>query len=369
MKHDDERERETAACSETASQSKRRRTGAGRASMRHEFMELFRDTRLEPSGGASAGAAAPKRPDALEDAGAAQGPVSVQEPRWQPESRAVPAAAAGPSRFLRRFLQQAAPAPEPARSGLTALDRCLGGGFGYGLHLVAGAAGSGKTAFLESLAWENVGNHRPCLYYALRPGGLDVWERLIATLGALLDGPGIAPAALRGRDLVPEDVETLSRLDAALQASVLPYLSIVDAAPGSISSLSAFVEGVRSHSQEAAEEHGRLPVVLVDDLDALLTLTGSRSPLNVLSRLDTALATDSIPGLLAAGPGSIFPVAVDRLPVRTVIALSPVAAGPGGVSGHVDLEVRRNSATGWTGAVPLLLDPLSGFFAEAAPAG
>ena len=49
--------------------------------------------------------------------------------------------------------------------------------------------------------------------------------------------------------------------------------------------------------------------------------------------------------------------------MRTVIALAPDA---GAGSGRVDLEVRKNLATGWTGTVPLLLDPLSGLFAEAA---
>jgi hypothetical protein len=104
-------------------------------------------------------------------------------------------------------------------------------------------------------------------------------------------------------------------------------------------------------------------LVLIDDLDRLVATTGARAPAHVLSRLDTALAADSIPGLLAAGWDSVAPASVDRLPVRTVIALAPDA---GAGSGRVDLEVRKNLATGWTGTVPLLLDPLSGLFAEAA---
>jgi hypothetical protein len=338
--------------------------------MRNEFMELFRDTRLPPPEDVELDATAPAEQAPLEGPDVPGRAGAPEAPAHRLETRGVPvAAAAEPSRFLRRFLQQAAPEPEPARSGLAALDDYLGGGFGYGLHLVVGAPGSGKTAFLESLAWEAVGSRRPSLYYALKPGSLEVWERLIATLGAILREPGITRAALRGRDLHPEDVETLARLDAALQASVLPYLSIVDAAPGSVSNLSTFVEGVRSHGQEAAEQHGRLPLVLVDDLDELTALTGSRSPVDVLSRLDAALAADSIPGLLAAGSQGIFATAVDRLPVRTVVALTPVVGGPGGGNGRVDLDVRKNSATGWTGTVPLLLDPSSGLFAEAAPAG
>jgi DnaB-like helicase C terminal domain len=351
MEHEDERMRGSKACPERLQQGWRQKRSAARASMRHEFMELFRDTRLPPPEDATTDEDAP------------------QAPERSLEARTVPTAAATePSRFLRRFLQHAAPSPEPARSGLAVLDDHLGGGFDSGLHLIVGPPGSGKTAFLESLAWEAVGDRRPSLYYALKPGSLEVWERLIATLGSILEGPGITPAALRGRDLPPEDVETLARLDAALQASVLPYLSLVDAAPGSVGKLSAFVEGVRSHCQEITEQHGRLPLVLVDDLDRLIVLTRTRSPVQVLSRLDAALAADSMPGLLAVGSEGVFSTVVDRLPVRTIVALTAVTAGPSGRNGRVDLEVRKNSATGWTGTVPLLLDPSSGLFAEAAPA-
>ena len=354
MRHDDERKREGEACPETPQEGRRPERGAGRASMRHEFMELFRDTRLHPPG---------------EGPGHQSGGEAVLAPTPRPEAPILPeATVAEPSRFLRRFLQHAAPSPEPARSGLAALDGHLGGGFGQGLHLIIGGTGAGKTAFLEALAWEAVGSRRPCLYYALKPGSLEVWERLIATLGTILEEPAIAPAAMRGLDLAPEDVETLARLDAALQASVLPFLSLIDAAPGSTSNLSAFVEGLRAHCQESAEQHGRLPLVLVDDLDRLVTITGSRAPVHVLSRLDAALAADSIPGLLAAGWDSVAPASVDRLPVRTVVALAR-AAGPGGSNGRVDLEVRKNLATGWTGTIPLLLDQSSGLFAEAGPLG
>ena len=356
MKHDDEPKREGDACPETPPQGKRHKRGAPRPSMRHEFMELFRDTRLSP----------------LDEAPASEAAAPAEPARKREARRVGGATPTEPSRFLRRFLQQAAPSPELAGSGLAVLDEHLGGGFSSGLHLVVGARGSGKTAFLESLAWEAVGSHRPSLYYALKPGSLEVWERLIAALGTILEGPGITPAALRGRDLTSDDVQTLARLDAALQASVLPYLSLVDAAPGSVANLTSFVEGLRSHSQEAAQQHGRLPIVLIDDLDRLVALTGSRSPLHVLSRLDAALSADCIPGLLAAGSDGVLPAAVDRLPVRTVVALTQVSVGsgqqlPGGGGGRVNLEVMKNSTTGWTGTVPLLLDPSSGLFAEAGP--
>jgi hypothetical protein len=304
-------------------------------------MELFRDTRLDPPGGLPrAGEAAPDRaaPDPAGDSAT-------------PE----------PSRFLRRFLQQSAPSPEPARSGLACLDRYLGGGFSSGLHLVLGEQAAAGTAFLESLAWEAVGNRRPALYYAFKSGSLEVWERLMATLVAITDGDGIIPSALRGADLVPSEKEALHRLDSQLQSSVLPYLSLLDRATGPGADLSGFIDRLHSRGQEAAERHGRLPLVLVDDLEELTAISGSRSPLHLLSRLDAALAADSLPGVLAAGPDGALLRQVNQLPVRSVMALVEPA---GGGTERVELEVLKNTATGWTGSVQLLLDPGSGLFAE-----
>jgi len=338
------------ASGETAPAVSRGKGAGGPTAMRDEFLALFRDTRLHPPSGKTASP-----------------PESTPENTSRERIPSLPASE--PSRFLRRFLQQAAPMPEPASSGLAGLDDRLGGGLGYGLHLVLGAPGAGKTAFLESLAWEAVAGQRPGLYYALKTGSLRVWERLIATLGTILDGPAITPSALRGQELAPEDAETLGRLDAALQASVLPYLSLIDAAPASTGSLSAFVEDVRSRGQEAGEQHGRLPLVLVDDLEALVTLTGSRSPLHLLSRINDALVGDSMPGLLACAPASPLFAELERLPVQTVLALMPVLPSTTATSERVDLEVRKNAATGWTGTVPLLLDPWSGLFAEPGAGG
>ncbi len=314
--------------------------GAGRASMRDEFLALFRDTRLSPPGGETVSPGKDSAPPAPE-----------------------------PSRFLRRYLQQTAPPPEPAASGLTGLDDHLGGGFGFGLHLVLGAPGSGKTAFLESLAWEAVAGRRPTLYYALKTGSLRAWERLIATLGTILDGPAITPSELRGQGLVPTDMQILNRLDGALQAAVLPYVSLIDPSPAHAGSLGAFIEDVRSRAQDAGEQHGRLPLVLVDDLERLVTLSGSRSPLHLLSRLDDALVADSIPGLVAVTPDDLLRAGSERLPVQTVLTLTPVLPSVVGAPERVDLEVRRNTATGWTGTVSLLLDPRSGLFAEPTAGG
>jgi hypothetical protein len=331
------------ASQETPPAVSRPKRAAGRAAMRDEFLALFRDTQLFPPAGAA---------------------VSSQETTR--DRQAAPFPTVEPSRFLRRFLQQTPPISEPAPSGLAGLDDRLGGGFGHGLHLVLGPPGSGKTAFLESLAWEAIASRRPALYYALKTGSLQVWERLIATLGTILDGPAVSPSALRGRELVPTDRETLGRLDAALQASVLPYLSIIDATPAVTGSVSAFVEDVRSRGQESGEHHGRLPLLLVDDLEQLVALTDSRSPLHLLSRLDDALTADSMPGLLAGAPAASLLAEVERLPVQTVLALAPIFRTVAAAPEHVDLEVRKNAATGWTGTVSLLLDPSSGLFAESA---
>jgi hypothetical protein len=337
---------EEEASSEMPPVSRRKRAG-GRASMRDEFLALFRDTRLGPPSDESAFR---NETAALDGAAPREGPAILP--------------ASEPSRFLRRFLQQAAPSPELAPSGLAGLDGRLGGGFGSGLHLVLGPPGSGKTAFLESLAWEAVASQRPSLYYALKTGSLRVWERLIATLGTILDGPAITPSELRGQELGPKDMETLGRLDAALQASVLPYLALIDGTPASAGSLSTFVEDIRSRAQEAGEQHGWIPLVLVDDLERLVALTGSRSPLHVLSRLDNALAADSIPGLLACAPDGLIPTEVERLAVQTVVSLTPILPLATATPERVDLEVRKNAATGWTGILSLLLDPWSGLFAE-----
>jgi hypothetical protein len=332
--------------------------------MREEFLALFRDTTLAPPPGAP-----PTAGEAARGADGYGGAELSGADLGGGTGRRPGAPVTEPSRFLRRFLQQAAPTPESASSGLAGLDLCLGGGFGYGLHLVLGHPGSGKTAFLESVAWEAVAGQRPALYYALKTGTLRVWERLIVALGAILDGPVVAPTALRGRDVAPSDVEALARLDAVLQVSVLPYLTLIDASPVSTATMSAFIEDVRSRVQESGEQHGRLPVVLVDDLERLATLTGSESAARVLARLDDALAGESIPGLLAGPLEGVLDGRLEGLPVRTVLTLTPASTPPGAATERVEVEVRKNTATGWTGGLSLLLDPWSGLVAEAAAAG
>lgn len=310
-----------------------------RASMSEELLALFRDTQwpshLLPSTPA---------PSAL---------ATASEP-------GLPATE--PSVFLRRFLQQAARPPELAPSGLANLDARLAGGFGSGLHLVSGRPGVGKTAFLESVAWEAVSSERPVLYYALKEGSIGAWERLVSTLGNILGGPAIPLGALRARTLGPDHLETLTRLDLALQASVLPCLSLVETIPAYTDTLSAFIEDVRLRAQEAKERHGRIPLLLVDDLERLLVLTRARPLLHLLSRLNDALAGDSIPGLLATTPPDRSAYGLERLPAQTTLALVSVSASANDAFGRVDLELRTNARTGWTGTLPLLLDRRSGLF-------
>ncbi len=312
-----------------------------RASMSEELAALFRPTEQSPP--LSPRTAVPSSPAMARQPG-------------------IPATE--PSAFLQRFLQQAARPPEPAPSGLADLDARLAGGFGSGLHVVLGRSGVGKTAFLDSVAWEAVTSERPVIYYSLREGSLGAWERLISALGNILGDPTIPLATLRARRLGPHELEELTRLDMALQNSVLPFLSLVETIPASTDTLSAFLEDVRSRAREAEEWHGRIPLLLIDDLERLLLLTGSQPLLHVLSRLDDTLSADSMPGLVAATSPDRSTHGPDRLPAQTTLALVSVATPADDDFDRVDLEVRANSRTGWTGALPLLLDRRSGLFAQ-----
>ncbi len=322
--------------------SSKKTRAAARSSMREGLMALFRSTE-QPS----------THPDDDADSGA-------------PETVAVPEAAdTRPSPFLRRFLEQTSRSPEVTPSGLIGLDARLDGGFGPGLHLVQGQPGVGKTAFLESVAWEAVSSKRPVLYYAFRETSLGAWERLISTLGHILGGRTIPLDVLRARRMSPDDIETLSGLDAALQASALPYLTLLETIPPHTDTLRAFLEDVSSRAQEAYERHGRIPLVLVDDLDRLLLLTRARRPLRLLSRLDDALAAESIPGLLATTSLDRFAPHPERLPARTTLTLTCASASINDVWKRVNIEIRANNAPpDPTGTLTLLLDRRSGLFAH-----
>ena len=308
--------------------------GTARASMREEFLALFRDTERAPL-------SLPTIPETADGPQLRAGAQSV---------------------FLRRFLQLGASSAELAPSGLADLDDRLAGGFGFGLHLVLGLPGVGKTAFLESVAWEAVSERRPVLYYTLRDGGSGTWKRLISTLGHILDGPTIPLDALRAHALSPADLQTLTRLDLVLQASVLPYLSLVETIPAYTDTLSAFIEDVRLRAQEVKEQHGKIPLLLIDDLDRLLVVTRAQPLSLLLSRLDDVLAADSMPGLLSATVLDSSSYDLGGLPIQAVLALVPAPASATGALERVDLELRTNARTGWTGTLPLLRSRCSGLF-------
>ena len=266
--------------------------------------------------------------------------------------------------YLRQFLQQLTHPPEHAPSGLTDLDTRLAGGFGPGLHVIAGGPGVGKTAFLEAVAWEAVLSDRPVLYYTLKEGSLGAWERLVSALGNILGGPVLTLDALRNHKLGSEDLETLHHLDGVLQASVLPYLSLIETIPAAADTSGAFIEDVRLRAQEAKELWGRTPLLLVDDLERLLLLTRPRRPRSLLSLLDETLVGDSVPGLLGVFLPEWSVHGPETIPAQTTVTLLVDPASVHQTVGRVDLEVRANARTGWTGKVPLLLDRGSGMFAR-----
>jgi len=271
----------------------------------------------------------------------------------------------GPSAFFTQYLRDSDTAPELAPSGLAQLDARLAGGFGYGLNLVAGGPGVGKTAFMEAVAWEAVGRRRPVLYYALREGGRATWERLVSTLSYIMSGPVLRLPDLRARTLDEESIAALRNIDRALQASVLPRLSLIETIPAYTDPLTAFLEDVSLRVMQARDQEGRTPLVLVDDLQRLLLHTRARPLLHVLSRIDDALAASSIPGFLTLTPADFSGHALAGLPAQGIVTLEPVYASPDDSYSILNLAVRANTRTGWTGSLPLLLDRCSGLVALA----
>jgi hypothetical protein len=304
--------------------------------MREEFLALFRSTERAPIP-----------------------PSDVHAVGSEPQSPA-----SDPSIYLQRFLRLGTPSHEFAPSGLVDLDDRLRGGLGFGLHLVRGRPGVGKTAFLESLAWEAISSKRPVLYYALKEGELGAWERLLSTLGHILGGRAVSLDALRARTLSLSDLETVTQLDAALKDLVLPYVSLVQKIPACTDSLSALIEDVRLRSREIKSHHGLIPLLLIDDLEQVMLLTRAQPPPLVLSRLDGVLVGDCMPGLVTATTQDHFALPLENLPVQSVLIMEPVPASAGDVHERVNLQVRTNSPSGWTGTMPLLFDRHSGLFAQ-----
>jgi hypothetical protein len=287
-------------------------------------------------------------------------PHSPAAPLQMPHPDAV-----GPSAFLTQYLRDSDTTREPAPCGLAELDARLAGGFGSGLNLVAGAPGVGKTAFIESVAWETVGTRCPVLYYALREGSLGTWERLVSTLSYVMGGPFLRLPALRARTLDEECLATLEDVDRALQASVLPWLSLLETIPAYTDPLTAFLEDVSLRVMKARDQQGRTPLVLVDDLQRLLLHTRARGLLNVLSRIDDALAAGSIPGLLTLTPADFSGHVLAGLPAQGIVTLEPAHVSPDDSPSILNLGVLANTRTGWTGTIPLILDRRSGLIAAA----
>lgn len=289
---------------------------------------------------------------------------SLPHPPAEPAPRPEPEPL-GPSAFFTQYLRDSDTAPELAPSGLADLDARLAGGFGYGLNLVAGGPGIGKTAFIEAVAWEAIGRRRPVLYYALREGGRATWERLVSTLSYVMGGPVLRLPDLRARALGEEDTATLREIDRALQASVLPRLSLIETIPAYTDPLTAFLEDVSLRAMQAREQQGRTPLVLVDDLQRLLLHTRARPLMHVLSRIDDALAASSIPGLLTLTPADFSGHAPAGLPAQGIVTLEQAYVSPDDSYSILNLAVLANARTGWTGTLPLLLDRCSGLYAPA----
>jgi hypothetical protein len=268
-----------------------------------------------------------------------------------------------PSAFMQRFLPQTPQAPERASSGLAGVDARLDGGFGVGLHLVTGRPGIGKTAFLETVSWEAVSSRRPVLYYALKEGRLGAWTRLVSTLASILGSPAITLDALRGRALNSNEHAALTSLDQALQIAVLPWLSLIETVPTGADRFTTFIEDVKLRAGEAEKQHGRIPLLLIDDLDRLSVLTEARPLTTLLRRLDEALAANSLAGLVSMTTPHRSAPRIDGLPGRTILALMPVSAFSHEAIDYVDLKILTDARRGWTGTVPLLLDRRSGVFA------
>ena len=282
------------------------------------------------------------------------------EPRPAPSASAPIRDRTESSPYLTQYLQRAEHSAELAPSGLARLDERLGGGFGPGLHVLQGKPEVGKTAFLQSVALEAVASSRPVLYYALKEGSLGLWERLVSSFSHILGGPPIPLSALHAHTLAPGDLEALAGIDRALKDSVLTHLSLIETVSAHPDDLSALVEEVRSGAEEARSEHGRTPLVIIDDLERLLLLSGARPIELLLSSLDDVLSADAVPCLMAvATPGPAG--AAEGVSAQTLLTLVSTSVTEEGFS-HGRLEIEANAATGWTGALPLLLDRCSGVF-------
>lgn len=317
-----------------------------RSSMRAELMELFRNTERTPA------------PSAEDTVGAA--PRPSQAPG---RTARAPKAAGAPSPYMRLFLKEVASPPDVHPSGLTSLDNHLGGGFGPGLHILAGEPGVGKTAFLEFVGWETIAARQPVLYYAFKEGVVGTWVRLMSTLGATLGNTQVTLSELRSRILQPATISELASLDRAFQAAVLPWLTLVETFPARVDMLGSLGRDIREKSSEFREKHGCTPLVLIDDVDRLLLLTGSQPLVLTLSRLDDVLNNLELAALACLGQRPDADAALVDLPVQTAICLRTDNTERAEELQPLTAEVRINRRGNWTGVLPLILDRSSGLLA------
>lgn len=349
--------------------------------MRDELLALFSNTeRLSPGGMVT--------PDGPVIAGGrfALAPTQQQESAPSHQSRTDDPASAisrEPSVYLRRHLSRVAGRSGLGPSGLDSLDRALGGGFAPGLHLVLGPARCGKSAFILTLAWHAVSERRPVLLYSPRDGTQVVWERLIATTAIVLGERALSADTLRGAKTEDVDLKRLTLLDAALQDSVLPFLSLRGTLPADEDAPSAFVQQIRDHAQDTGERQSFPPLLLLDDLESLLVRAGTPPAGKVLARLDRALATESVAAVATATSSTPRTWDPRDLQVTTVMSLRPIRGALGNSFNdehskdsrqretfadvaQVDVDILANATTGQMDAFPLLLDLASGLYVDVA---
>jgi hypothetical protein len=314
----------------------------GRAAMSEELAALFRPTDR---------AATPTSSRLLSRCGLASPLESV-------------VAGSEPSVFLRRFLQEFSRPRDLASTGLGGLDARLGGGFGPGVHLLGGPSALERSAVLDSAVWEAVASERPVVFYALREGSLRAWQRFIAALSSIAGSSTVSLETFRAGILETVDVEALTQLDTVFQRRVSPFLSLVESFPANPDALGAFVEDIRGKSREAEETTGRMPLVVLDDLERLFFLLGPRRLSRVLVRLDQVLSADSMPGLFATGLASRLTDVQESRAAQTILITSPTPPSESKELGLVNLRLLANRQTGWTGAVRLVVDRATGIVAE-----
>jgi hypothetical protein len=198
------------------------------------------------------------------------------------------------------------------------------------------------------------------IYYALRDGGLKTWKRFIVALGGILGTPALPLENVGAYGPQTGDIQSLTRLDAILQRKVLPFLSVVESIPAHPDALSAFVEDTRSRAREAEEQHGHMPLLVLDDLERLSFLVDSRRFSRLLSRLDQVLSADCMAGIVATGLASRLADQLESRAAQTIMIMTPLSGAEAGELGLVNLRVLANKQSRWMGSLPLVIDRTTG---------